>query len=594
MAATSFPGLRIPVFLGVLAFSLPPAAAQTPLTTTRVASGLTKPVFATAPPADPGRLFVLEQGSNTTAHIKIVDLVANAVLPQPFLTLSGVSHEGERGLLGLAFHPGYATNGFFYVYVSDTVSSQTVRRYRVSGNPNVADAASGQNVMVFPDPWSNHNGGWIGFGPDGYLYISTGDSGFNPQDPSNRFGKILRIDVDGDDFPADPNENWRIPPTNPFRTTQGGESVWNYGLRNPWRVSIDRGTGDLYIGDVGWNSFEEIDYSAAGQGARNYGWECMEGFGCTGLDWACTCNGATLTMPIVDYPHSLGCSVTGGYVYRGSALCGLEGTYFYGDYCSGRIWSLRYGAGGVSEQRERTGELDPPGALAIQLISAFGEDANGEIYICDHMDGEIYKIVAAVLQSDCNQNGIEDACDISGGASRDANGDGVPDECQPGATAFCFGDGTSSPCPCANTGAAGRGCQNSALTGGALLSSAGNASVAQDTLVFTSVGQLSSELSICVQGDLEIAARRFGDGLRCTGGNTKRLYVKSAIGGTVVVPGPAELRISARSAALGSPISPGQLRIYQVYYRDPSSTFCPTPPGNTFNASGGLRILWGS
>jgi glucose/arabinose dehydrogenase len=569
------------------------AAAEIPLSTARVAQGLSLPVFVAAPPGDTSRLFIVEQGSSATASIKILDLTTNTILPRPFLTLTGISVGGERGLLGLAFHPDYASNGYFYVYVSDTDTSETIRRYRVSALPNEADPASVQSVLVMTDPWLNHNGGWIGFGPDGFLYVATGDSGYNPQDIHHLYGKILRIDVDGDDFPADANANYAIPPTNPYVGLGGAGEVWHSGLRNPWRASFDRATGDFYIGDVGQSSAEEIDFQPAGAGGLNYGWPCMEGDFCTGQDWACICNSAPLKHPISSYSHGLGCAVMAGYVYRGSALCGLQGTYFYADYCSARIWSFRNQGGVAAEFTDRTAELHPPGSLSIGLISSFGEDANGELYICDHADGEVYRIVAGT-PVDCNQNGVQDACDISAGTSLDADGDGVPDECQPAATPICFGDGTGGSCPCGNRGSTGHGCENSAATGGAQLAYAGNARLSADTLVFMSAGELSSALSICLQGDAETSPTIFGDGLRCAGGHLKRLYVKSASGGNLTVPILGDPSVSTRSAALGSPIAPGSLRVYQTYYRDPSSAFCPTPPGSTFNASSGLRVRWGT
>ncbi|HEV8114288.1 MAG TPA: PQQ-dependent sugar dehydrogenase [Planctomycetota bacterium] len=581
------------VALTALCASAPFTVAQTAMTTRRVASSLQLPVFVTAPRGDTSRLFIVEQGASSTARIKILDLATETVLPTPFLTISGISAGAERGLLGLAFHPDYASNGYFYVYVSDSDVSNSVWRYTVSGNPNIADAGSLRPVIGMPDPWLNHNGGWIAFGPDGYLYVATGESGSGvAQDLNNLLGKMLRIDVDGDAFPSDPNRNYAIPPTNPFVGTIGADEVWLYGLRNPWRAAFDRANGDLYIGDVGQSAEEEIDFQPASVGGLNFGWQCMEGDNCTGMT-GCTCNAPNLTDPITTYSHGSGCAVMGGYVYRGAALCGLQGTYFFADYCSARIWSCMRVAGGVTHLVERTAELHPPGSLSIGLVSSFGEDAAGELYICDHSDGEIYRIVAAGPITDCNANGIDDACDIANGTSLDADGDGIPDECASSVTRTCPGDGTAGACPCGNNGATGHGCQNSASTGGALLTHIGKAELSHDTLALTCVGELPSALSICLQGDVEIAPHNFGDGLRCAGGVMKRLYVKHAVGGVVVMPAAGDRAISARSATLGSPILPGTIRVYQVYYRDPSGTFCPNPPGATFNASGGLRARWG-
>jgi glucose/arabinose dehydrogenase len=568
------------------------AAAEIPLTTTRVASGLSMPVFVTAPPGDTSRLFIVEQGTNGTASIKILDLSTNTVLGTPFLTISGIATGGERGLLGLAFHPDYASTGYFYVYLSDTGASNSVWRYTVSALPDVADPASVRTVMVMAHPASNHNGGWIAFGPDDYLYVATGDggSGVNAQNIDILLGKMLRIDVNGDDFPANANANYAIPPTNPFVGTTGADEVWHYGLRNPWRDSFDPATGDLYIGDVGASTIEEISFQPSGTGGLNFGWDCMEGGNCTG-SMACTCNSTSLTDPIHTYGHSLGCAVMGGYVYRGSALCGLQGTYFFADNCSNQIWSFRYTGGLVADFTNRTAELDPPGTLAIGGISSFGEDQNGELYLCALYSGDVFRVVPGALV-DCNQNGVQDACDISAGTSPDADGDGIPDECQPFVTRFCAGDGTSGACPCGNSGSTGRGCENSASTGGADLSSTGIPSLSADTLVVTCSGELPNALSICFQGDAEVAPAIFGDGLRCAGGHLKRLYVRNASAGSVTIPMAGDPSVSARSAAMGAPISGGSIRIYQTYYRDRSSTFCPDPPGSAFNSSGALRVRW--
>ncbi len=440
---------------GILAVVLVPIAlagglarAQA-LTTTRLAVSLTRPVALTHAPGDFARVFICEQrGSAATAaraDIKILNLSNNTINATPFLSINPVNTQSEQGLLGMAFHPNYAVNGYFYVdYTTGAGAGETVvARYRVSTtNPNVADPASFQYVLRITQPFVNHNGGWIGFGPDGYLYIAMGDGG-SGNDPGNRaqtitdqlLGKMLRVDVDGDAFPTDPNRNYRIPPTNPFVGVTGDDEIWAYGLRNPWRDSFDRATGDLWIADVGQDLWEEIDFQPAGAaGGRNYGWRCMEGLHCTGLT-GCTCNGPTLTMPIHEYDHSIHCSVTGGYVYRGCAIPSLDGHYFFADYCSGRIWSFRYNGTTITNFTDRTTELDPPGSQVISNIPSFGEDAYGEIYILDQSGGEVFKIVPAAAQGpDCNNNGRRDACDILDGTSQDLRGNGIPDECE------CLGD----------------------------------------------------------------------------------------------------------------------------------------------------------
>jgi glucose/arabinose dehydrogenase len=427
-----------------------PSLAQTPLDTVRIASGLSRPVLVTHAPGDFSRIFILEQRTSNIGRIRILDLASGTLLPTPFLSISPVTTGSEQGLLGLAFDPDYATNGYFYVnYTAPGPAGgyTVIARYTVSDNPNIADPATALQILKFAQPDTNHNGGWMGFGPDGYLYDAQGDGGSgndpwgefgNGQNKNAYLGKMLRLDVHGDDFPDDPDRNYAIPPTNPFVDADGLDEVWAYGLRNPWRDSFDSLTGDLWIGDVGQNAVEEVDVQPAdAPGGLNYGWRCMEGNSCTGLS-GCVCNDDALTAPVHTYTHGgnpFRCSITGGYVYRGCAIPDLGGTYFFGDYCSAQVWSFRLKEGQVTEFTERTAELAPGGGLAISDISSFGQDAFGEIYICD-LDGDVYKIVPSQpVGPDCNGNGRSDACDILSGASLDANGNGVPDECEP-----CYAD----------------------------------------------------------------------------------------------------------------------------------------------------------
>ena len=301
---------------------------------------------------------------------------------------------GEQGLLGLAFHPNYAANGLFFIDYTNTDGDEVIARYKVSSDPNVADPASGKILLVVPDPFPNHNGGQLQFGPDGYLYIAMGDGG-SGGDPGNRaqntgelLGKILRIDVDGTGaVPCGQSAAmpYAVPDDNPFVGVAGAcEEVWAYGLRNPWRFSFDRLTGDLFIGDVGQNLYEEVDWEPAGTpGGRNYGWHRMEGFHC--YEPASKCDDGTLTHPILEHDHSLGCSVTGGYVYRGATYPQLNGVYVYGDYCSGTIWGAVRDAAGVWSRR----------AIATsQFISSFGEDEAGELYVVEH-SGSVKKVTSA-------------------------------------------------------------------------------------------------------------------------------------------------------------------------------------------------------
>src|SRR5829696_2343483 len=295
-----------------------PQGTTSAITATRVAAGLAEPVFATAPPGDVGRLFIVEKGG----RIQILDLATGAMLAAPFLDItSEVNPFGEQGLLGLAFHPDYATNGLFYVYLSTPSGDAEVRRYQVSaGDPNRADAATAQLVTAFdyPATSANHRAGWIGFGPDDMLYVATGDGGIDPgtaQRLDTPLGKILRLDIDADAFLADPTRNYAVPADNPatidgIAGSAAGTGFYAAGLRNPFRDGFDRGLGDLFIGNVGQASFEEINLARAG---ANYGWPATEGF----FDQAAF---PSFTQPIHAYAHGSGASVTGGEGLHGQIL----------------------------------------------------------------------------------------------------------------------------------------------------------------------------------------------------------------------------------------------------------------------------------
>jgi len=448
MGRVSVLGLLASVGLGSL-FSGFAYAGATPMTTIRVAAGLSLPLYVTHAPGDYSRAYIVEQRSGTTGRIRVLNIPGNTLNATPFLSVTPVSTGSEQGLLGLAFHPRYndANNARFYINYTNSAGDTIIAEYR-SQTPDLADPTPVRVVALIDQPFSNHNGGWIGFAPDdteGYLYVAMGDGG-SANDPGNRaqnlnilLGKMLRIDIDGpdnipssgdeDQFPLDANINWAIPPSNPFVGVAGDDAIWAYGLRNPWRDSFDRLTGDFYIADVGQNAWEELDFQpAASLGGDNYGWRCMEGNACTGLT-GCTCNDVALHDPIYVYSHAGGnCSVTGGYVYRGCAMPDMSGTYFFADYCTAQIWSFVY-TGVITQFTNRTAELDPPGALAINTITSFGEDAYGEIYICDQ-GGEVFKIVPNAAITDCNGNGKSDGCDILDGTSADTNGNGIPDECE--------------------------------------------------------------------------------------------------------------------------------------------------------------------
>ena len=349
-----------------------------------VASGLTFPLYVTAPPGDTDRLFIVEKGGT----IRVVK--GGALLATPFLDITSlVSTGSEQGLLGLAFDPEYATNGRFVVHYTDADGNTRVSTFtRSGGDPDVADPASEQVVLTAEQPFANHNGGQILFGPDGNLYLGLGDggSGGDPQghgqDLTEFLGSILRVDLRG-------TAPYTIPADNPFATsTTARPEIWSYGLRNPWRFSFDRATGDLYIGDVGQNLYEEVDVAPAAEGAGkgiNFGWNVMEGRHCYATS---TCDQNGLALPALEYDHDQGCSVTGGYVYRGSAIPSLDGAYFYSDYCGGWIRSFRYQGGQAVEQFEWP-TLAPTGGS----VTSFGEDASGELYIASS-GGTVYRIVA--------------------------------------------------------------------------------------------------------------------------------------------------------------------------------------------------------
>jgi len=352
--------------------------SSSPVQLTQVVTGLNAPVFLTAPPGDPSRLFVVEK-------FGAIRIIKNGILLlTPFLDLgTKVTTLDEEGLLGMAFHPSFATNGRFFVQYSDLNGNNQVSEFQVSANPDVADPNELPVLGVtMPAATTTHRGGMLAFGPDGYLYVAVGNGGEftgTSQELNNLLGKILRIDVNG----ASP---YGIPPDNPFVLLAGtSPEIWSYGLRNPWRFSFDRQTGDLYIGDVGESQREEIDVAPAATGGgagANFGWDIMEGTTCYA---ASVCSSAGLVPPTAEYGRGMGCAVIGGYVYRGGAIPALRGHYFFGDYCFGWVRSFRYANGGVT-QRSNWRALDRNLSLA-----GFGEDASGELYVVG-LGGEVFRI----------------------------------------------------------------------------------------------------------------------------------------------------------------------------------------------------------
>lgn len=369
----------------------------------QVASGIPAPTIIAHAGDGSGRLFLAEQAGR-------VRILQNGVLlPQPFLDIrSRVACCGERGLLGLAFPPGYAQSGRFYVHYSDLAGNTVIALYRVSADPNLADPASEQMLLNVVQPFPNHNGGQLAFGADGYLYIGLGDGGSagdpqnNGQSLSTLLGKILRVDVEGQPGLL------RIPPDNPFVNTPGTRAeIWAFGLRNPWRFSFDRELHDLWIGDVGQNQLEEIDFQpAASRGGENYGWRIMEGTRC--FNPASNCNREGLTLPAFEYNHSAGaCSVTGGYVYRGQPWPALRGTYIYGDYCNGMIWGL---------SREGTQFTNRLLLASGMQIATFGEDEAGEIYVADaRSGGRIFHLQGAAAPPAFSASGVVNAASYAPG-----------------------------------------------------------------------------------------------------------------------------------------------------------------------------------
>jgi glucose/arabinose dehydrogenase len=363
-------GSRSQPVAGSFGLSLPPPPP--PLALRLVASGLERPLFVAAPPGDP-RLFAVEQGGD-------IEIVGRGT----FLRVPVTCCE-ERGLLGLAFHPDYARNGRFFV--NYTLGSETrISEFRVSADPDRADPSSERVVLRVAQPFTNHNGGMLTFDPNGYLLIALGDGGGagdpqnNAENPSSLLGKILRIDVDR----PEGGRAYAIPPDNPFRSGGGAAEVWLLGLRNPWRFAVDGGY--LYIADVGQNAREEVTVVPVGLGGANLGWNTWEGTSC----YQAPCVSGGFVFPQLEYTHAEGRSITGGFVYRGRDIPGLAGTYFYGDFAAGWIRSFRFQAGAVTDRVDRTPEFG-----TVRLLSSFGYDGFGELYVTSLDGGRVFKIVAA-------------------------------------------------------------------------------------------------------------------------------------------------------------------------------------------------------
>lgn len=365
-------------FFPLLSFSYIASAA---LTTKLIANGLNKPVAITHANDHSNRLFITQQSGEILIHDGI------SILPTPFLNISAITLCcGEQGLLSVAFHPNYATNKLFFVNRTNLQGNTVVSRFQASASPNIANVNSRRTILTIVQPFDNHQGGQLQFGPDGYLYIGTGDGG-SAGDPGNRaqnlkslLGKMLRIDINK-------GLPYSIPSDNPFVPTSDARAeIWAYGLRNPWRFSFDRRTGQLFIADVGQKNWEEINLQPANSaGGENYGWRLMEGKHCFNPATNCV-QDRILKRPIIEYPHTLGdCAVIGGYRYRGKAIMSFTGAYVFGDFCTGRIWRADFDIFNKKWVVNLLADTD-------YRISAFGEDEAGELYFADFLGGSIYKI----------------------------------------------------------------------------------------------------------------------------------------------------------------------------------------------------------
>ncbi len=410
--------MRTATAIGLLAMGVlcAVASAQT-LTTTSVATGLLKPMQVASPPGDLARMMVVEQRG-------VVKLIKNGVLQAtPFLDIdSTVPEQTYSGLFGIAFHPNYATNGKFYLHHTTGTTSAIVvwivEYTRSSTNPDLADSASRRVIMRLASPSTQgyHLGGSLCFGPDGYLYVPFGDGGYTgdtgggqrSQSMTSLWGKILRIDIDGDDFPSDTSTNYAIPPSNPFvgGTSTTDDPIFAKGLRNPFRCAFDPATGKLWIGDVGGTQREEVDVlDPATEAGANFAWNCVEGTLCTS-NANCACPSTALTAPIYTYTHAVGLSITGGAVYRGCAIPALVGQYIFADYQNNKAWRMNLSTGSPVVT-DITTQLAP-----VSGITGIGADARGDLFVVNHTSGTIRRIT-------------------SNPAPPDADGDGTPDTCEP-------------------------------------------------------------------------------------------------------------------------------------------------------------------
>lgn len=367
-------------------------SAQTKVKLEQIATGMGTTLLVESEPGNASRLYVLDQDGR-------IFLIKDGVKQTtPFLDIRSLTNRsGERGLLGLAFHPNYSQNGYFYINFTDNSGDTQISRYQVTTNPDVVSTSTRFDILNIDQPYSNHNGGCIRFGPDGYLYIATGDGG-SAGDPRNYaqngnslLGKMLRIDIDS----TTGQLNYSIPSTNPFITNSSiRDEIWAIGLRNPWRFNFDSLTGDMYIADVGQNAWEYVHFEPAGDpGGRNYGWKIVEGSNCYSPSNGCNKNG--LEMPIYEYAQTFfptKCCIIGSEVYRGKSMARMQGRYFFSDACSQDLWSFRYN----STNNSINGFIDHTSQSGAQgSATSLGSDADGEVYIC--RGGTVYKLIPAEM-----------------------------------------------------------------------------------------------------------------------------------------------------------------------------------------------------
>ncbi len=501
-----------------------PVLGQT-LRATRIASGIPRPTDLASPPGETSRLFVVE---GRRAILLIKDGV---LLPTPFLDLSAELSPLNQAIGSLAFHPDYATNGRFFVLYVDKDLIAHVAEYHVSSDPDVADPSTRVQILgPFQQTTQVHLWNQILFGPDGMLYVGIGDDIWTDdtvpnysQDLSTVLGKILRLDID---LPAP-----YIPPDNPFVGVAGARGeIWMLGLRQPWRFSIDSATSDVYIGEVGSNDHEELNIVAGANAAgANFGWRCLEAFVCENRPECIDCMDPSFLPPIYEYPHTDGrCAIIGGYVYRGQAIPWLQGTYLYGDYCSGKIWSLKYDGDGMTDFRERTIELHPwAGEGAIELITSFAQDSAGELYVLDNLGGEVFKIV-------------DGGCD---------------------ATNYCV----SSP--------------NSAGPG-AVIGSRGSMSIGASEFELTVSGAIPQRYGLFFYGP-QPDLLPFGDGLLCINNPHFRLKPPTKVDAEGNASWDVDFENPPESDGT---IHPGSTWYFQFWYRDPQAA------ASGFNLSDGLSV----